>query len=203
MEKDVLELIRAFEKAAKKMENLDGTVSNFGSVISQLQEHLDELLEMVHLEEITTLSTESSQKLGHLKTSLEAVLRAKTQVFGRYVYQLTDTLNATDLLTGETEALDLAATQLLHTPIGTFALATDGLHLLTGKTTALMLEKSIADFAIYGNQLLYLSEGSLVRHHLLLKTEETIMENVLSMELLEPGHALRVTTISGESIVAI
>jgi len=201
MEKEVLELIRSFEGAAKKMENLDRTVSGFSQVLENLHEHLDELIEMVHLEDIVKLSEAGTKKLEQLKGNLDSML-LKAQLDGRYVYDLSDQLFGVDKFNPSPFAMEVAGPKkLVHAPIGVFALGDAGIFLLDGQNPALILEKPVADFAVYGNQLLYVSEGTLFRRHLLLNMEEAVMENVLSMDVLEPGNGVRVHQEAGQSVV--
>lgn len=47
MEPEFLELIKTFEKAAIRFEQLDTTILEFKTIITKLQENLDELVEMV------------------------------------------------------------------------------------------------------------------------------------------------------------
>ena len=52
MEPEFLDLIKTFEKAAKRLATLDSTILNFKDVVEGLRQNLDELVEMVQLEEI-------------------------------------------------------------------------------------------------------------------------------------------------------
>ena len=63
METEFLYLIKTFEKTAKRLEILDRTILNFKDVVEGLRQNLDELVEMVHLEEIVELSEKGSQKI--------------------------------------------------------------------------------------------------------------------------------------------
>ena len=71
MEPEFLDLIKTFEKTAKRLETLDSTMLNFKGVIEGLRQNLDELVEMVQLEEIVELSEKGSQKIQLLNHDLD------------------------------------------------------------------------------------------------------------------------------------
>lgn len=73
METEFLELIKTFEKTIKRLETLDTTILNFKGVVEGLRQNLDELVEMVHLEEIVELSEKGSQKIQLLHQNLDQV----------------------------------------------------------------------------------------------------------------------------------
>lgn len=73
IETEFLELIKTFEKTVKRLETLDTTILNFKGVVEGLRQNLDELIEMVHLEEIVELSEKGSQKIQLLHQNLDQV----------------------------------------------------------------------------------------------------------------------------------
>ena len=73
METEFLDLIKTFEKTAKRLEILDRTILNFKDVVEGLRQNLDELVEMVHLEEIVELSENGSQKIQLLNQNLDQI----------------------------------------------------------------------------------------------------------------------------------
>ncbi len=73
MEPEFLDLIKTFEKTAKRLETLDSTILNFKGVIEGLRQNLDELVEMVQLEEIVELSEKGSRKIQLLNHHLDDV----------------------------------------------------------------------------------------------------------------------------------
>lgn len=73
MEPEFLDLIKTFEKTAKRLETLDSSILNFKGVIEGLRQNLDELVEMVQLEEIVELSEKGSQKIQLLNQDLDQV----------------------------------------------------------------------------------------------------------------------------------
>ena len=73
MEAEFLDLIKTFEKTAKRLETLDSTILNFKDVVEGLRENLDELVEMVQLEEIVELSEKGSLKIQSLHQNLDQV----------------------------------------------------------------------------------------------------------------------------------
>lgn len=73
METEFLDLIKTFEKTAKRLETLDTTILNFKDVVEGLRQNLDELVEMVHLEEIVELSEKGSQKIQLLNQNLDQI----------------------------------------------------------------------------------------------------------------------------------
>lgn len=76
MEPEFLDLIKTFEKAAKRLATLDSTILNFKDVVEGLRQNLDELVEMVQLEEIVELSEKGSQKIQSLHQELDQVSSA-------------------------------------------------------------------------------------------------------------------------------
>ena len=73
METEFLDLIKTFEKTAKRLETLDTTILNFKDVVEGLRQNLDELVEMVHLEEIVELSEKGSRKIQLLNQNLDQI----------------------------------------------------------------------------------------------------------------------------------
>jgi len=224
MDKEILDLIRTFEEAASKMENLDRTVSGFGQVVSHLQSHLDELIEMVRLEEIVELSTVGANKLHRLKNSLEEVAAAHSKTLeqadllsslvqpetlaaatSRFAYEIeNETVSGSDLMDQQSWQFPIAgARKLFYSDAGVFVLAPDGIYLVEGRKSHLLLEAALDDAAVDGNQLLYLAEGKLYRYHLLLKESAIVLEGAIKMEMLQPGHAAMVQAEAGKTIVSI
>ena len=76
MEPEFLDLIKTFEKVAKRLATLDSTILNFKDVVEGLRQNLDELVEMVQLEEIVELSEKGSQKIQSLHQELDQVSSA-------------------------------------------------------------------------------------------------------------------------------
>ncbi len=54
MDREFLELIQTFDRAAGRLETLEETILTFNDVIEKLHHHLDELLELVYLDNIVT-----------------------------------------------------------------------------------------------------------------------------------------------------
>ncbi len=65
METEFLDLIKTFEKTAKRLETLDTTILNFKDVVEGLRQNLDELVEMVHLEEMETYVKRGAEKSNY------------------------------------------------------------------------------------------------------------------------------------------
>lgn len=80
MELEFLDLIKTFEKAVNRLETLDRTMLTFNEVVNGLRQNLDELVELVHLEEIVELSEKGSQKIQKLHQSLEQGLKSYERV---------------------------------------------------------------------------------------------------------------------------
>ena len=221
MDREIMELVRAFEGAAKKMEAFDETVLGFGQILENLQNHLDELIEMVQLEKIVELSNISTQKLLHLSKGLDEVLTLKTKTItqadllaqamipqsmvaatGDFSYLLEEgVLTAADFRDNTSAEVLGLVKKLEHSMMGVFALAGDGIYLLEGKKGHLLLESPAWDFYVFGTRLLYLVDHKLYRYHLLLKTHEPVMENVSKIELIKPGYGVAATTLLGETVI--
>ena len=75
MDREFLELIQTFDRAAGRLETLEETILTFNDVIEKLHHHLDELLELVYLDNIVTLAEQSNQKLGQLNHHLDQVAK--------------------------------------------------------------------------------------------------------------------------------
>ena len=75
MDREFLELIQTFNRAAGRLETLEETILTFNDVMEKLHHHLDELLELVYLDNIVTLAEQSNQKLGQLNHHLDQVAK--------------------------------------------------------------------------------------------------------------------------------
>ena len=75
MDREFLELIQTFDRAAGRLDTLEETILTFNDVIEKLHHHLDELLELVYLDNIVTLAEQSNQKLGQLNHHLDQVAK--------------------------------------------------------------------------------------------------------------------------------
>ncbi|MCL1948264.1 MAG: hypothetical protein FWF59_00805 [Turicibacter sp.] len=223
MEKEMLDLIRSFEQASKKMESLDGIIGGFGQVVQSLQSHLDELIEMVHLEGIVALSKTTAEKLSAVSAGMEEAIKAQQKTiqlagllsapgmsqspiaFGTTVYSLAgDKITAQDHLAQKTWEIPLTgAKKLAVAPIGAFALADGGIFLLEDEKAHPILESRASDFYVHGNRLAYLEGGSLNRFHLITGKTQLMATGVLSVSPLPMGHALLVASQEGEQVAFI
>lgn len=80
METEFLDLIKTFDKTAKRLSLLDEKVLGFKDVLEDLRENLDELVEMVKLEEIVDLATIGAQKISNLNDHYDAMMKAYQQL---------------------------------------------------------------------------------------------------------------------------
>ena len=230
MEKEFLELIKTFEKAGSRLGKLDVTILDFKQVVEDLRGNLDELVEMVQLEQIVELSTQSIARLKNLDvylTSLEhyqeqMVKRLENQahVLGQLINEETEGLASNFLYQIDEKTLEvsvipigksgkkkviqnLQVRKLLIHNKEAFALNREGtiLYVLNGENPVSIMHQPIEDFAICGYQLYFLSNKQLQTYHLLTKEQTTILSNVIHMTSLKDGYHLLCETENQNSIV--
>lgn len=215
MDNEFLELIRTFEKSAKRLEQLDCTISGFKDVAQDLRSNLDEVVEMVALEEITQLSQMAVSRLKGLQSQMDA-LHDTHQVLDRAI-QKQEALQqpAPDLAaSGEwvyqihkQEVLASSPDQAPH-PMETavkfkelkwfqgevFALPADGsgIGLLKDGKLSWIYQGPVEDFLVEHFDLLILSGGQLLKYSVLTRSSQVLQEGVSRMELLSGGSRLLV-----------
>lgn len=80
METEFLDLIKTFDKMAKRLSVLDEKILGFKDILEDLRENLDELVEMVKLEDIIDLATIGTQKISRLNEHYDAMMKAYQQL---------------------------------------------------------------------------------------------------------------------------
>lgn len=80
MEIEFVELIKTFDKTAKRLELLDEKILSFKGILEDLRENLDELVEMVKLEEIVDLANVSCKNIAQLNRQYQDLMTSYQQL---------------------------------------------------------------------------------------------------------------------------
>lgn len=217
MDREFLELIQTFDRAAGRLETLEETILTFNDVMEKLHHHLDELLELVYLDNIVTLAEQSNQKLGQLNYHLDQVAKMYESLVQvkqlmnvhaleneegtltsvedkQYVYYVVSETNQVMAVKKEMGGYhgpvhNLISKKLVQANQMAFALReeTGEVVLLQGPQLAMTYPLEATDFTIFGYELYYLTEQTVKKFHLLTQEQTTLLEGVCAIRSEKGG----------------